>query len=85
MGRKSYIDGPAVLFVDDDVGNLKVLQIHLSRDYKVLISQNTTDAMGILERQSDEIGLVVADQRMPGTTGTEFLVKVRQLFPLKVW
>jgi signal transduction histidine kinase len=81
MARKSYADGPAILFVDDDAGNLKVLQIHLSRDFKVLVAQNATEAMEILEYHADEIGLVVSDQRMPGTTGTEFLVKVRQLYP----
>ena len=81
MGRLTYANGPAVLFVDDDKGNLKVLQIHLSRDFKVFTAQNATEAMELLERHGEEIALVVTDQRMPGTTGTEFLVKVRQLFP----
>lgn len=81
MGKKNYLEGPTILFVDDDVGNLKVLQIHLSRDFKILVSQNATEALGILEKRSQEIGLVIADQRMPGITGTEFLVKVRQLYP----
>ena len=58
-----------------------MLRIHLSRDFKVLVAQNATEALAQLQEHGDEVGLVVADQRMPGTTGTEFLVTVRKLYP----
>ena len=81
MSSDDFHEGPAILFVDDDVGNLRVLEIHLARDFLILTAQNGTEALEILERRHQEIGLVVSDQRMAGMSGVEFLVKVRQDYP----
>ncbi len=73
-------DSPAILFVDDDLANLKVLEVHLRSDFRVLTAQNGTDALALLEGGEHDIGLVVADQRMAGMTGVELLSLVRSRF-----
>jgi len=73
-------DAPAILFVDDDLANLKVLEVHLRSDFNILTAQNGTDALALLDRREHDIALVVADQRMAGMTGVELLTIVRSRF-----
>ncbi|MFW5741090.1 MAG: response regulator [Myxococcota bacterium] len=72
---------PAILFVDDDVPNLKVIDVHLRSDFNVLTAQNGTDALAMLQSAEHDIGLVVADQRMSGMTGVELLTIIRNDYP----
>lgn len=74
------VESPAILFVDDDTANLKVLEVHLRNDFNVLTAQNGTDALALLESGKHDIALVVADQRMAGMTGAELLTIVRARF-----
>lgn len=78
---RSGTDGPAILFVDDDLANLKVLEVHLRSDFKVLTAQNGTDALALLDSKEFDVALVVADQRMAGMTGVELLTIVRERYP----
>ncbi len=64
-----------VLFVDDDEGNLVVSEAHCGRDFDVLTCTSAEQAIELMAEH--EVGVIIADQRMPGTTGVELLSRVR--------
>ncbi len=68
-----------ILFVDDDEANLAVCEAACGDDFEVLTASTAEAAMECMHR--DEVGVIVADQRMPGTTGVELLERVRIEFP----
>lgn len=70
---------PAVLFVDDDEANLVVCEAAISDDFNVLTAQSAEQALALMTIH--EVGVVVADQRMPGTTGVELLEQVHARYP----
>lgn len=70
---------PAVLIVDDEQRSLESLRRTLEDDFFVLIASSAAQARTILEREFVQI--VVCDQRMPGTSGIEFLKEVRSRWP----
>src|SRR5437870_935809 len=72
--RQSY-----VLFVDDDDANLEVWKASCGDEFRVLTASGADDALVLL--RSHEVGVILADQRMPGTTGIELLAKVRSESP----
>jgi signal transduction histidine kinase len=67
------------LFVDDDEGNLIVCEAHCSSRFEVLTARCAKEALEVIERE--EVGVVVADQRMPGATGVELLEQIRDSNP----
>jgi len=71
----------AVLYVDDEELSLKQFNRALGGAFRVFTASNADDGMRILAAHQDEIGLVLSDQRMPGTKGVQFLEKARQLRP----
>lgn len=70
---------PYVLFVDDDESNLVVWETACSDQLAVLTANGAEKALELLH--TNEVGVVVADQRMPGITGIELLERVRDEFP----
>ncbi len=72
-----------LLYVDDDPAHLWVFDKSFARDYQVLTATNGNDALEIFDRE-EEIGIVLADQRMPGMTGAEFLGEIYARDPLPV-
>ncbi len=79
---------PIVLSVDDDPQVLRAaardLRGHLGSDYRVLSAGSGTEALEVLrglDERGEEPALLLADQRMPGMTGVEFLREARTLFP----
>jgi signal transduction histidine kinase len=72
--------GPSyVLFVDDDDANLVVWEAACSEQFNVLTARSAEQAMDLL--RDYEVGVILADQRMPNTTGIELLEHVRSEFP----
>ncbi len=69
----------SILFVDDDEGNLVVCEAVCSEPFRVLTAKNADEALVLLS--TEEIGVVVADQRMPGKTGVALLEKVQSEYP----
>ncbi len=52
--------------------------------YRILRAGSGPEALellGDLRRRGDPLALIIADQRMPGMEGTDFLVKARKVFP----
>ena len=69
-----------VLFVDDDERVLNALRALFRAEYDVVLAGNAGEALALLRGEPD-IPIVVSDQRMPGTTGVEFLREVRKSHP----
>jgi thioredoxin reductase (NADPH) len=79
---------PVLLAVDHDLDALSEIERELRKrydqDYRVMCESSTDAATARLEdlkAAGEELALVLAEQWMPGTTGTAFLEYVRRLFP----
>ncbi len=68
-----------VLVVDDELRSLETLRRTLEEDFTVLTAASAEEGEVIMEREFVQI--VVSDQRMPGTSGVEFLRRVRSQWP----
>ncbi|UXI66444.1 EAL domain-containing protein [Tahibacter amnicola] len=72
--------GRSLLLVDDEPAILKSLHRCLRRDgYEIHLANSAAEALALLARSP--IDVIVSDYRMPNMTGTEFLSRVRQLYP----
>jgi len=72
---------PHILYVDDEPNNLTVFRSTFRRSFKVHVADSAKEALEFLENTEDEIPLIVTDQRMPETTGVQFLEKVVEKYP----
>jgi two-component system response regulator HupR/HoxA len=70
---------PPILVVDDEVRSQEALRRTLEEDFTVYCAGSAAEARQILEREV--IQIVLTDQRMPGTSGVEFLRQVRLEWP----
>ncbi len=69
-----------ILLVDDEPGVVDALTRLLRHDgYRVLSAASGEEALELLAL--NEAQVVLSDQRMPGMNGTEFLTRVRDLYP----
>src|SRR3954451_14012578 len=79
---------PAILAVDDEPSVLAAVARDLRRGfgerYRILRAGSGTEALDILgevRRRGDQVAMLIADQRMPGMPGTEYLVQARTIVP----
>ncbi len=79
---------PVILAVDDDNEVLGAVERDLKQryrqNYRVVSARSSAQAMEVAEelrRRGTPVALFLADQRMPETTGTEFLSRVRKVHP----
>jgi len=79
---------PAIVAVDDEPAVLAAVARDLRRGfgerYRILRATSGDEALELLaevRRRGDQVALLIADQRMPGMEGTEYLVKARTLVP----
>ena len=79
---------PAIITVDDDPQVLSAVERDLRRryaaDHRILRAESGADALAALtelKKRGDTVALILADQRMPAMTGTEFLLAATPLFP----
>lgn len=76
LDRSQY----AVLFVDDEPHNLVTFRYAMDDQFNVLTAGSADEALRILE--SDEnVVVLVADQRMPKTSGVELCARAKVLRP----
>lgn len=69
-----------ILLVDDEENIASALTRLLRRDgYNILRANGGLQGLEMLTQH--QVGVIISDQRMPGMTGTEFLSKVRELYP----
>jgi response regulator RpfG family c-di-GMP phosphodiesterase len=71
-----------LLLVDDEASILKSLKRLLRKEkYKILTATNGQEALDILHQASDEVSLIISDQRMPEMTGAQFLAEAVNISP----
>ena len=70
---------PVILVVDDEKENLTGFKYLFDDIYDVFTAESAAEGRSILEQH--DIQVVISDQRMPETTGVEFLQQVRSEFP----
>jgi thioredoxin reductase (NADPH) len=78
----------AIVAVDDEPAVLAAVARDLRRGfgerYRILRATAGAEALELvreLRRRGDQVALLIADQRMPGMAGTEYLVEARKLAP----
>src|SRR3954471_9052092 len=79
---------PAIVAVDDEPAVLAAVARDLRRGfgdrYRILRATSGAEALDLLKQiraRGEQVALLVADQRMPGLSGTDYLVKARELVP----
>ncbi|EWH02856.1 response regulator [Halomonas sp. BC04] len=69
-----------LLLLDDEANILRALTRTLRRDgYRILTAETAQQAFELLA--TEEVQVIISDQRMPGMSGTEFLGRVTELYP----
>jgi thioredoxin reductase (NADPH) len=79
---------PAIVAVDDEPAVLAAVARDLRRGFgerfRVLRSTSGTEALDLLRElrtRGDQVAMLIADQRMPGMPGTDYLVEARKIVP----
>jgi thioredoxin reductase (NADPH) len=79
---------PIILSVDDEIQVLNAivrdLRNHYGGDYRIMKANSGADALATvsqLKKRNAPVALLVADQRMPEMTGTEFLKEAVKFYP----
>ncbi len=70
---------PIILIVDDEIRSLEAIKRILYADFEVLVAESAEDAFPILDSQ--EVQVVLCDQKMPGMSGVEFFITLREKWP----
>ncbi len=68
-----------ILYIDDEVHNLNAFKASFRRTFNVFTAESGKDALPILE--SEDIHIILTDQRMPNMTGVEFLASILDKYP----
>jgi signal transduction histidine kinase len=68
-----------VLYIDDEENNLQAFKASFRRLYEIYTAISAAEGLKILE--SVNIQVVIADQKMPNTTGVEFFKSISETFP----
>ncbi len=68
-----------ILYVDDEIHNLNAFRASFRRIYNIFTALDAQEARKIL--QETQIHVIITDQRMPKTTGIEFLESIIPLYP----
>jgi thioredoxin reductase (NADPH) len=79
---------PAIVAVDDEPAVLAAVARDLRRGFgerfRILRATSGPEALDLLRElrtRGDQVALLIADQRMPGMAGTDYLVEARQIVP----
>jgi thioredoxin reductase (NADPH) len=79
---------PAILAVDDEPAVLAAVARDLRRGFgerfRIMRAGSGQEALDLLQQlrtRGDQVALLVADQKMPGLSGTEYLVEARKVVP----
>jgi response regulator RpfG family c-di-GMP phosphodiesterase len=68
-----------ILYIDDEVHNLNAFKASFRRTFNVFTAESGKDALPILA--SEDIHIILTDQRMPNMTGVEFLASILDTYP----
>lgn len=86
--KEAALSKPIILTVDDDTEVLQAISRDVRRGFgehfRVIRAESGDRALGVLRQlklANDGVALMLVDQRMPGMSGTEFLIEGRRLYP----
>lgn len=68
-----------ILYVDDEEHNLQAFKATFRRDYKIHLALSAEEARVFLK--TDEVDIIITDQRMPEETGVNLLASIIPLYP----
>ncbi len=71
-----------IIYIDDEEHNLQSFKANFRKDYTIYTTTSTTVALELIEQEN--IGIILADQRMPEMTGVEFFEIIRSKYPDKI-
>ncbi len=79
---RTHLSVGTVLVVDDDDQSLRAVRALLAAfGFKAICASSGADAMLLLEQHADEVDCVLTDLYMPGVSGVDLLMHVRQTNP----
>lgn len=68
-----------VLYIDDEENNLQAFKASFRRLYEIYTAISAAEGLKIL--QNVNIQVIIADQKMPNTTGVEFFKSISETYP----
>jgi response regulator RpfG family c-di-GMP phosphodiesterase len=68
-----------ILYVDDEENNLQAFKATFRRDYKIFLALSAEEGREILK--SEDVHIIITDQRMPDETGVDFLSSIIPINP----
>jgi len=74
---------PRILYVDDEVINLELLQLTFMNDFEILVAESAEQGLKLLARNQD-IHVLISDLKMPVMNGLDFIKVVKENHPEKV-
>ena len=74
---------PRILYVDDEIINLELLQLTFMNDFQVIVAESAKEGLRLLARNPD-IHVVISDLKMPGMNGLDFIKEVKRIDQDKV-
>jgi thioredoxin reductase (NADPH) len=79
---------PMIFAIDDDNSVIRAIERDLrkyyGKDYRIITAQTGNEALESLNRlklRNEVVALFVSDQRMPGLSGVDFLVRAKDIYP----
>ncbi len=86
--QEGRVRHPAIVAVDDEPAVLAAVARDLRRGfgerYRIVRAGSGAEALDLLREmrtRGEQVALLVADQRMPGMSGTDYLVEAREIVP----
>ncbi len=74
---------PGILYVDDEIINLELLQLTFKNQFRVITAESAEKGIRLLE-QNPDVRVVISDLRMPVMNGLEFVKQVKKMDQAKV-
>ncbi|MEZ0314235.1 MAG: ATP-binding protein [Myxococcota bacterium] len=70
---------PCILYVDDERANRVVFEQSFTKAFRIKVCTSAQEALELLKTET--VGVLVTDQRMPGMSGNDLLIRVKELYP----
>lgn len=70
-----------ILCVDDEIDNVDALERLFRKKYQVLKATSAQSALEILEKNHENISVIISDQRMPEMSGVELFAVTQKKYP----
>lgn len=74
---------PRILYVDDEVINLELLQLTFMNEFTVVTAESAREGLDLLALNPD-IHVILSDLKMPEMNGLDFIKEVKRAYPEKV-